>query len=68
MQHLLDAKGGLEYLVAGHSPEDSLIVNAYDYSTGKLSDFSQVGVRALDDATLVYTLREDAPYFMTMLG
>lgn len=68
MQHLLDAKGGLEYLVAGHSPEDSLIVNAYDYSTGKLSDFSQVGVRALDDATLIYTLREDAPYFMTMLG
>lgn len=68
MQHLLDAKGGLEYLVAGHSPEDSLIVNAYAYSTGKLSDFSQVGVRAVDDATLVYTLREDVPYFMTMLG
>lgn len=68
MQHLLDAKGGLEYLVAGHSPEDSLIVNAYAYSTGKLSDFSQVGVRAVDDATLVYTLREDTPYFMTMLG
>lgn len=68
MQHLLDAKGGLEYLVAGHSPEDSLILNAYAYSTGSLRDFSQVGVKAVDDTTLVYTLSKDVPYFMTMLG
>ena len=68
MQHLLDAKGGLEYLVAGHSPEESLIVNAYGYSTGAVRDFSQVGVKALDDTTLVYTLTRDVPYFMTMLG
>lgn len=68
MQHLLDAKGGLEYLVAGHSPEESLIVNAYAYSTGTLRDFSQVGVKAVDDTTLVYTLTRDVPYFMTMLG
>ena len=68
MQHLLDAKGGLEYLVAGHSPEESLILNAYAYSTGTLRDFSQVGVKAVDDHTLVYTLSKDVPYFMTMLG
>lgn len=68
MQHMLDAAGGLEYLVAGHSPEDSLIVNAYQYQTGAISDFSQVGVQAPDDATLVYTLTRDVPYFMTMLG
>lgn len=68
MQHLLDAKGGLEYLVAGHSPEESLIVNAYAYSNGSLQDFSQVGVKAVDDTTLVYTLTKDVPYFMTMLG
>ena len=68
MQHLLDARAGLEYLVAGHSPEDSLIVNAYAYSTGQLTDFSKVGVRAEDDSTVVYTLREDVPYFMTMLS
>lgn len=68
MQHLLDAKAGLEYLVAGHSQEESLIVNAYAYSTGTLADFSQVGVKALDDTTLVYTLTRDVPYFMTMLG
>lgn len=68
MQHLLDAGGGLEYLVTGHSAEESLIVNAYGYSTGKVTDFSQVGVKAVDDTTLVYTLTKDAPYFMTMLG
>ena len=68
MQHLLDAKGGLEYLVAGHAPEESLIVNAYAYSTGSIRDFSQVGVKAVDDNTVVYTLSKDVPYFMTMLG
>ena len=68
MQHLLDAGAGLEYLVAGHSPEESLIVNAYQYSTDALTDFSQVGVKAVDDTTLVYTLTKDVPYFMTMLG
>ena len=68
MQHLLDAKGGLEYLVAGNSPEESVIVNAYAYSSGTLRDFSQVGVKALDERTLVYTLSKDIPYFMTMLG
>jgi ABC-type oligopeptide transport system substrate-binding subunit len=68
MQHLLDAGAGLGYLVAGHSPQESLIVNAYAYSTGQLTDFSQVGVKAVDDTTLVYTLTKDVPYFMTMLG
>lgn len=68
MQHLLDAGAGLEYLIAGHSPEESLIVNAYQYSAGTLTDFSQVGVKAVDDTTLVYTLTKDVPYFMTMLG
>lgn len=68
MQHLLDARAGLEYLVAGHSAEDCLIVNAYAYSTGSLRDFSKVGVKAVDDTTLVYTLTKDVPYFMTMLG
>lgn len=68
MQHVLDAGAGLEYLVAGHSAEDSLIVNAYQYQTGEIADFSQVGVKAVDDTTLVYTLTKDVPYFMTMLG
>jgi len=62
MQHMMDAAGGLEYLVQG------LIVNATEYIEGDVTDFSKVGVKATDDQTLVYTLMTDAPYFMTMLG
>ncbi len=61
-QHMLDAQGGLEYLV------DGLIVNAGEYIAGELTDFSQVGVKALDDYTLEYTLTAPASYFTTMLG
>ena len=62
MQHMMDACGGLEYLVQG------LIVNANEYIVGDVTDFAQVGVKAVDDYTLEYTLCQPASYFMTMLG
>ncbi len=62
MQHMMDAAGGLEYLVQG------IIKNASEYINGDITDFSQVGVKALDDRTLVYTLEAPCSYFMTMLG
>ena len=62
MQHMLDAKGGLEYLVQG------IIVNASEYIDGEVTDFSQVGVKATDEYTLVYTLEAPCSYFTTMLG
>lgn len=62
MQHMMDAMGGLEYLVEG------IIVNASEYIYGDITDFSQVGVEAVDDYTLVYTLEQPAWYFITMLG
>lgn len=62
MQHMMDAAGGLEYLVEG------VIVNADAYLSGDVTDFSQVGVHAVDDTTVEYTLTGDIPYFMTMLG
>lgn len=62
MQHMMDAQGGLEYLV------DGLIVNASGYMSGDVTDFSEVGVKAVDDYTLEYTLTEPATYFITMLG
>lgn len=37
------------------------------YATGETTDFSTVGVKALDDYTLQYTLIEPCTYFMTML-
>ncbi len=62
MQHMMDAAGGLEYLVQG------IIVNATEYITGEIADFAQVGVKATDDYTLVYTLEAPTSFFMTMLG
>lgn len=65
MQHCLDAAGGLEYLLGAGGAG---IVGADDYTSGKISDFSQVGVKAVDDHTLQYTLEAPCSYFMTMLG
>ena len=62
MQHMMDTMGGLEYLVEG------VIVNASEYIGGDITDFAEVGVKAVDDYTLEYTLCQDTPYFMTMLG
>lgn len=62
MQHLLDAKGGLQPLLYG------IIANAEQYATGEITDFEQVGVKAEDDYTLVYTLEAPCAYFNTMLG
>ena len=62
MQHMMDAQGGLEYLVEG------IIKNASEYIGGSVTDFSQVGVKAVDDYTVEYTLEEPCTYFTTMLG
>ncbi|MGM9634933.1 MAG: peptide ABC transporter substrate-binding protein [Candidatus Avispirillum sp.] len=62
MQHMMDAQGGLEYLI------DGKIKNATQYMAGEVTDFSEVGVKAVDDYTLEYTLEEPCSYFTTMLG
>ncbi len=62
MQHMMDAAEGLEYLVQG------VVVNASEYISGDITDFTQVGVKATDDYTLEYTLIGNPTYFMTMLG
>ncbi len=41
---------------------------AEDYGTGRMKDFAQVGVRALDQRTLRYELRQPAPYFLTLVA
>ena len=43
------------------------IRNAQAYATGELDDFSQVGVRAVDDRTLEVTLTEPTPYFLQLM-
>ncbi len=61
-QHMLDAQGGLEYLVQG------VVKNAYEYCVGEVTDFDKVGIKAVDDYTLVYTLEQPTSYFTTMFG
>ena len=43
------------------------IKNAEDYSKGIIKDFSEVGIKALDDYTLQITLSKPVPYFDQVL-
>lgn len=43
------------------------IKNAQAYASGKLKDFSKVGVKALNDLTLQVTLNEPTPYFIQLM-
>ncbi|MDE7477180.1 MAG: peptide ABC transporter substrate-binding protein, partial [Lachnospiraceae bacterium] len=61
-QHMIDTDGGLGDLV------DGVVLNASEYISGEITDFTQVGVKAVDDYTLEYTLEEPIPYFISMLG
>ena len=65
MQHVCDATGGLEYLLGAGFAN---IVNADAYVSGEVTDFAEVGVKALDDYTLEYTLDKPTNYFPTMLS
>lgn len=62
MEHLYDANGGLEDLLNG------IILNGTEYNLGEITDFSMVGVKALDKYTVQYTLAAPCPFFMTMMG
>lgn len=62
LHHMMDAAGGLEYLIQG------IIVNASEYIAGEVTDFAEVGVKAVDDYTLQYTLTYDCPFFLSMLN
>jgi oligopeptide transport system substrate-binding protein len=61
LKYVLDNKGRLTYLV------DGFIKNAGKYMKGEITDFAQVGVKAIDDYTLEYSLEQPTPYFDTML-
>jgi len=43
------------------------IVNSAEYEAGEITDFSQVGIKAVDDYTLQYTLSKPAPYFVSSM-
>ena len=41
------------------------ILNAAEYENGEITDFSQVGVKAIDEYTLQYTVSVPTPYFVS---
>jgi len=43
------------------------VVNAEAYATGKISDFSEVGIKAMDDYTVEIKLNNPTPYFLQLL-
>jgi oligopeptide transport system substrate-binding protein len=49
-------------------PLIDLIVGARDFKEQKQKSFSQVGVRAPDDQTLILTLNRPAPYILSLLA
>lgn len=45
-----------------------VIKNAEAYYNGEITDFAQVGIRAVDEYTLEYTLIQPTPYFLKQLS
>ena len=45
-----------------------VVKNAEAFNTGKLTEFSQVGYKVLDDHTLEITLENATPYFLSLLN
>lgn len=43
------------------------VANAEDFNTGRISDFSQVGVKVIDPLTLEVQLRAPTPYFLQLM-
>jgi ABC-type oligopeptide transport system substrate-binding subunit len=60
-QHMLDAKGGLEWLVQG------VVVGVNEYLKKTDTDFSHVGVKAVDDHTFEIKLVAAESFFPTRL-
>ena len=46
---------------------NSYVVNARELYSGTIDDYTQLGVEALDDYTLVYHLKQPCPYFLTLV-
>jgi oligopeptide transport system substrate-binding protein len=61
MKYMLDNRSPLASLI------DGFVKNAGAYLQGRITDFSQVGIKAKSDYVLEYTLEKPTPYFDTML-
>ncbi len=66
VEHLADNPDELGFMFGGDSGCN--LVNFDAYVNGEITDFSQVGVKALDKYTLEYTLTAPFPPFITMVS
>jgi len=65
MMHMVDNNDALGYLM---TKSDGCGIKNYDaYMAGEVT-FDEVGVKAIDDYTLEYTLEAEFPPFITMMG
>lgn len=68
-----DFVDGLKYVLNSENNSKTanivynLIENAKEYYYNETTDFNEVGVKALDEYTLQYTLKKPAPYFLSTL-
>jgi oligopeptide transport system substrate-binding protein len=60
---LMDPATASEYAFQGY-----YIVNGEEYNTGKITDPSQVGIKAIDDKTLEVKLKAPTKYFLALTG
>lgn len=66
MEHVLDNNDALGYLMTSSS---GCGIKNYDaYLSGEVTDFAEVGVKAVDEYTLEYTLEAPFPAFLSMMG
>lgn len=66
MMHLIDNNDALGYLMTS---TDGCGIKNYDaYLNGDVTDFAEVGVKAIDAYTLEYTLEAPFPAFLSMMG
>lgn len=64
--HLVDNNDALGYLM---SVDEGCGLKNYDaFVNGDITDFAEVGVKAVDDYTLEYTLEAPFPAFLSMVG
>ena len=66
MEHLLDNSDALGYLLT--NTDGCGLLNFTAYLDGEITDYTQIGVKAIDNYTLEYTLEAPFAPFPTMLG
>jgi len=63
LQYVLDAKNESSTVWSA-----TVVKNGEAFYNGELTDFSKVGIKALDKKTVEYTLEAPTPYFLSMLN